>query len=47
MLTLILTGLLRAVRTHRSLVLENLALRLSLVKTASAWVRDDLSPVLL
>ena len=27
MLILILTGLLRAVRTHRTLVLENLALR--------------------
>jgi hypothetical protein len=27
MLTLILTGLLRGVRTHRALVLENLALR--------------------
>ena len=40
MLTLILTGLLRGIRTQRSLVFENLALRqqlgaLSLAKTSS------------
>jgi hypothetical protein len=38
MITLILIGLLRGIRTHRTLVLENLALRLSRLETSSALV---------
>jgi hypothetical protein len=34
MITLILTGLLRVLRTHRALVLENLALRHQLLQVS-------------
>jgi hypothetical protein len=36
MITLILIGLKRGIRTHRTLVLENLALRLSRLETSPA-----------
>ena len=48
MITLILTGLLRGVRTQRSLVLENLALADRFVEAHAdlvEWVRPNASPI--
>jgi len=42
MITLILTGLLRVLRTHRALVLENLALRHQLAVIERAALRPRL-----
>ena len=44
MLTLILTGLLRGVRTHRTLVLENVALRHQLAVLQRTAPRPRLRP---